>query len=367
MSHIQSLLQPFKLSTFTAKNRVLMAPMTRARSTQPGDIPNALTAEYYSQRASAGLIITEGVPVAPGAKGYAFTPGIFTDEQQAGWKLVTDAVHAKGGLIAAQLWHVGRISHHSVLPEGQPPVAPSPIRAQAKTFAFDEQGNPGMVDCDEPYLLSEKGIARVVEEFAQAARRADAAGFDLVELHGANGYLIEQFLSVSTNHRTDGYGGSIANRARFALEVVDAVSEVLGAQRVGIRLSPWCPPFVNDMDFSSEAGEITLYLAEELSKRNVAYIHLAEWPGANYTTEFRQQLRDKFNGTIIVCGGYTQETAQQTIDTGLIDAIAFGKHFISNPDLPERFAQGAALAEPDPSSFYGGADKGYTDYPFLSK
>jgi N-ethylmaleimide reductase len=365
MSHSHALLQPFNLSSFKAKNRVFMAPMTRARSAQPGDIPTALTAEYYSQRASAGLIITEGVPVSAGAKGYAFTPGIFTGAQEAGWKLVTDAVHARGGLIAAQLWHVGRIAHHSVLPAGQPPVAPSTIRAQAKTFAFDAQGNPGMVDCDEPHALTEEEIAAVVTEFAQGARRADSAGFDLVELHGANGYLIEQFLSVSTNKRTDSYGGSIANRARFALEVVDAVSAVIGPQRVGIRLSPWCPPFVNDMDFSSEAGEITLYLAEELSKRNIAYIHIAEWPGVTYSTEFRQQLRSKFNGTIIVCGGYTQETAQQTIDAGLIDAIAFGKPFISNPDLPERFALGAALAEADPSGFYGGDAKGYTDYPFL--
>jgi N-ethylmaleimide reductase len=365
MTQSQTLLQPLSVSALTLKNRVVMAPMTRARSAQPGDIPTELTAQYYSQRASAGLIITEGVPVSPGGKGYAFTPGVYTDKQQVGWKLVTDAVHAKGGVIAAQLWHVGRISHHSVLPEGQPPVAPSAIRAQAKTFAFDEHGLPAMVDCDEPAALSVAGIARVISEFVEGAQRASAAGFDLFELHGANGYLLEQFLSVSTNQRTDEYGGSLANRARFVLEVVDAVAATVGAPRVGIRLSPWCPPFVNDMDFVTEAGEITLYLAEELSKRGIAYIHIAEWPGVSYPTEFRQQLRSKFSGAIIVCGGYSQETAQQRIDEGFVDAIAFGKPFIANPDLPVRFTKGAALAEADQSSFYGGDAHGYTDYPCL--
>ncbi|MCU1717487.1 alkene reductase [Pseudomonas sp. 5P_3.1_Bac2] len=367
MSHNQTLLQPFKLGELTLNNRVIMAPMTRSRSEQPGDIPTALNAEYYGQRASAGLIITEGVPVSAGAKGYAFTPGIFTDAQQAGWKLVTDAVHAKGGRIAAQLWHVGRISHHSVLPKGVAPVAPSAIQAQSKTFAFDDQGVPGMVDCDPPQALTEQGLAQVLNEFAQAAKRAVAAGFDLVEVHGANGYLLEQFLATKTNKRDDQYGGSLINRARFVLEVVDAVIASVGAQKVGLRVSPWCPAFINDIDFSEETEEITLYLAEELAKRKIAFIHLAEWPGVTYSANFRQQLRSKFNGSLIVCGSYQQSSAQQIIDQGLADAVAFGRPFIANPDLPERFAQGAALAEPDQATFYGGAAQGYTDYPFLNQ
>lgn len=367
MSRTQTLLQPFKLAELSLNNRVFMAPMTRSRSQQPGDIPTALNAEYYAQRAGAGLIISEGVPVSPGAKGYAFTPGIFTDAQQAGWQLVTDAVHAKGGRIAAQLWHVGRISHHTVLPEGVVPVAPSAIQAQAKTFAFDEQGVPGMVDCDPPQALTEQGLAQVRAEFVQGAQRAVAAGFDLVELHGANGYLLEQFLATKTNKRTDQYGGSLINRARFVLEVVDAVVDSIGAHKVGLRVSPWCPAFINDIDFSEETEEIILYLAQELSKRKIAFIHLAEWPGVEYSANFRQQLRSYFAGTLIVCGNYQQSTAQQILDQGLADAVAFGRPFIANPDLPERFALGAALAEPDQSTFYGGGQQGYTDYPFVNQ
>ncbi|OLF54277.1 alkene reductase [Pseudomonas chlororaphis] len=365
MTNTKKLLSPLDIGPLILANRVLMAPMTRSRSAQPGDIPTALNAEYYGQRASAGLVISEGIPISPGAKGYAYTPGIYTDAQQAGWKRVTDRVHANGGLIAAQLWHVGRIAHHSVLPPGQAPLAPSAIRARSKTFAFDENGVPAMVDCDPPQALSEKGIAAVIEEFVQAAKRAMAAGFDLVELHGANGYLLEQFLSVSTNQRTDGYGGTLENRARFVLEVVDAVSAAIGAERVGIRLSPWCPPSVNDMDFQVEARDITLYLAAALSVRHIAYLHLAEWPGAPYPPGFRNQLRSAFTGAIIVCGGYQQDSAQALLEQELIDAVAFGKPFIANPDLPRRFALGASLAEPDGSTFYGGDARGYTDYPSL--
>lgn len=365
MCNPKTLLSPLPIGPVTLANRVLMAPMTRARSAQPGDIPTALNAEYYGQRAGAGLIISEGIPVSPAAKGYAYTPGLYTDAQQAGWKRVTDQVHTNGGLIAAQLWHVGRIAHHSVLPAGQPPLAPSAVRARSKTFAFTEDGLPGMVDCDPPQALSHEGIAAVIEEFVQAARRAMAAGFDLVELHGANGYLLEQFLSVSTNQRTDSYGGALENRARFVLEVVNAVAAAIGAERVGIRLSPWCPPVVNDMDFHVEARDITLYLAAALSARGIAYLHLAEWPGAPYPPGFRQQLRAAFDGAILVCGGYRQDTAQHLLEQGLVDAVAFGKPFIANPDLPRRFALRAPLTEPDGSTFYGGDARGYTDYPAL--
>ncbi|MET1078794.1 MAG: alkene reductase [Pseudomonas sp.] len=358
------LLDPLDVGPFTLANRVLMAPMTRSRSAQPGDIPTALNAHYYGQRGGAGLLISEGIPISAGAKGYAFTPGIHTAAQQAGWKQVTDEVHAKGGLIAAQLWHVGRISHRSVLPQGQAPLAPSAIRARAQIFAFDDQGAPGMVDCDMPEALSEAGIAAVVQEFVQAARWALAAGFDLVELQGANGFLLEQFLSVSTNLRTDRYGGSLENRARFVLQVIDAVSAAIGADRVGIRLSPWCPPSVNDMDYSVDAEAMTLYLAESLSQRRIAYLHLSEWPGVAYPPGFRTQLRSAFSGAIVVCGGYQQANAQQIVAQGLADAVAFGKAFIANPDLPQRFALGAELAEADGGTFYGGDARGYTDYPF---
>ncbi|WP_342650530.1 alkene reductase [Pseudomonas sp. REB1044] len=357
---------PLKVGALTLANRVIMAPMTRARSEQPGDVPTTLNAEYYGQRAGAGLIISEGMPISPSGKGYAFTPGIYTDAQQAGWKRVTDRVHAKGGLMAAQLWHVGRISHHSVLAPNAAPLAPSAIRARSKTFAFDDNGLPGMVDCDMPVAMDKDDIARVVEEFAEAARRAMAAGFDMVELHAANGYLLEQFLSVSTNQRTDNYGGSLINRARFVLEVVDAVIEAVGPERVGIRLSPWCPPAVNDMDFQVQAREIVLYLATGLSARNIAYIHLAEWPSGAYSTEFRSALRTAFEGAILVCGGYDQEKATTVLEQGFADAVAFGTAFIANPDLPERFARGAPLAQADTNTFYGGGARGYTDYPYYS-
>lgn len=367
MPHSNALFFPLKIGSVNLANRIVMAPMTRSRSAQPGDIPNALNVEYYGQRAGAGLIISEGIPISPLAKGYAYTPGIYTDAQQTGWKSVTDQVHSKGGLIAAQLWHVGRISHSSLLPPGESPVAPSAIRANCKTFAFGDNGVPGMIACDMPVALSGEGIAAVIEEFVQAARRAIEAGFDLVELHAANGYLLEQFLSASTNHRTDDYGGFLENRARFVLEVVDAVSEAVGSERVGIRLSPWCPPAVNDMDFSFEAREMTLYLAVSMSIRRIAYLHLAEWPGAPYPHDFRKQLRSSFTGAILVCGGYMQDTAKALLQQGLVDAVAFGKPFIANPDLPRRFALGATLAEPDSRTFYGGDRHGYTDYPVFNE
>lgn len=234
-----TLFQPLKVGALTLKNRIVMAPMTRSRADNPDKAAHALTAQYYGQRASAGLIITEGTQVSEGGQGYLYTPGIYSEPQTEAWKQVTKAVHDKGGLIAAQLWHVGRISHSSVLPKGLPPVAPSAIRANATTFALDDNGIPGQVPTSEPYELSAyRGIPTVVFEFAQAARNAIEAGFDMVELHGANGYLLAQFLSPQTNTRTDQYGGSMQNRARFVLEVIDAVSAAIGPDRVGIRLSP---------------------------------------------------------------------------------------------------------------------------------
>lgn len=361
-----ALQSPLTLGHREMRNRVAMAPMTRARAGQPGDIPTALNARYYGQRASAGLIITEGTPIAPQAKGYAFTPGIFSDAQINGWKQVTAAVHQHQGLIAAQLWHVGRMAHHSVLPDGQAPLAPSAIRAKAQVFAFDEQGNPGMVDCSEPRAMTLEDMAEVKQQFAQAAENARNAGFDFVELHGANGYLLEQFLSMATNRRDDNYGGSLENRARFVLEVVDSVIERIGAHHLGIRLSPWCPPAVNDMDFSAEADVMTLYLAEQLDRRGIAFIHLAEWPDSDYPDGFRRELRNTYKGAIIVAGNYDADRGEQIIEAGLADAVAYGRPFIANPDLPRRLFQRLTLSEPDPATFYGGNEQGYTDYPALA-
>ncbi|WP_292039894.1 MULTISPECIES: alkene reductase [unclassified Brevundimonas] len=359
-----TLFQPLKVGAVTLKNRIVMAPMTRSRADNPEKAATNLTATYYGQRASAGLIITEGTQVSEGGQGYLYTPGIYSEPQTEAWKKVTDAVHAKGGLIAAQLWHVGRISHSSVLPKGLPPVAPSAIRANATTFALDENGTPGQVPTDTPYELSAyRGIPTVVFEFAQAARNAIEAGFDMVELHGANGYLLAQFLSPQTNTRTDQYGGSMENRARFVLEVIDAVAAAIGPDRVGIRLSPWAPQFINDIDGTIEAEEMTLYLAAELEKRGIAYLHMAEWGENIYPDGFRQRLRDTYKGTILYAGGYTQAKAEALLETGTADAVAFGAPFIANPDLAERFREGSEIAVPDKATFYGGGAEGYTDYP----
>lgn len=359
-----TLFQPLKVGAVTLRNRIVMAPMTRSRADNPDKAATDLTAQYYGQRASAGLIITEGTQVSEGGQGYLYTPGIYSERQTEAWKKVTKAVHDKGGLIAAQLWHVGRISHTSVLPKGLPPVAPSAIRANATTFALDENGTPGQVPTSEPYALSaHRGIPTVVFEFAQAARNAIEAGFDLVELHGANGYLLAQFLSPDANQRTDQYGGSLENRARFVLEVLDAVIAAVGADRVGIRLSPWAPQFINDIDGTVEAEATTLYLAEQFEKRGIAYLHMAEWGQDIYPDGFRQRLRDTYKGAILYAGGYDQPKAEALLETGTADAVAFGVPFIANPDLPERFQEGSPLAEADKATFYGGGAEGYTDYP----
>lgn len=359
-----TLFQPLKVGAVTLPNRVVMAPMTRSRADNPDKAVTDLTAQYYGQRASAGLIITEGTQVSPGGQGYLYTPGIHSEAQTEAWKKVTDAVHAKGGLIAAQLWHVGRISHTSVLPKGQPPVAPSAIRANATTFGLDDSGTPGQVPTSKPYELSaHRGIPTVVFEFAQAARNAIEAGFDLVEIHGANGYLLGQFLSPDANQRNDQYGGSLENRARFVLEVLDGVIAAVGADRVGIRLSPWAPQFINDIDGTVEAEEMTLYLAQAFEKRGIAYLHMAEWGEDIYPDGFRQRLRDTYKGAILYAGGYDQPKAEALLETGTADAVAFGVPFIANPDLLERFRDGSDIATSDKATFYGGGVEGYTDYP----
>ncbi|MFN2332622.1 MAG: alkene reductase [Halomonas sp.] len=360
-----TLLTPLQLGSLSLPNRVIMAPLTRART--PDSVPGKLQQAYYGQRASAGLIISEATNVSPTARGYVYTPGIWTDAQEAGWQRVVEAVHAKGGRIALQLWHVGRVSHEMVQPNGAQPVAPSALKGEgAECFVEFEDGTAGPHPTSTPRALETDEIPGVVDDYRQAAERAKRAGFDMVEVHAANAYLLNQFLATGSNQRTDHYGGSLENRARFPLEVVDAVAEVFGPARVGIRLTPFIELFGLTDD---EPEAMAYYLAEQLSKRGLAYLHLNEpnWAGGDITFPegFREQMRQRFAGCLIYCGNYDAELAQARLDDGTADAVAFGRPFIANPDLPERFRVGAALTDPDHSTFYGGEEKGYTDYPFL--
>ena len=359
---------PLKVGAVTVANRIFMAPLTRLRSVEPDDIPTTLMAEYYQQRASSGLIITEATQISFQSKGYAGAPGLHTDEQIAVWKKITEAVHQQNGHVAVQLWHTGRISHYSIQPGQQPPVAPSALSAGTRTSLRDENGQPIRVDTSLPRALELSEIPGIVADFRHAAASAREAGFDLLELHGAHGYLLHQFLSESANQRTDEYGGSRENRARLLLEVVDAVSAEWGASRIGIRLSP-IGSFQN-VDNGVNEEEDALYLIDELNKRSIAYLHLSEsdWAGGlPYTESFRQKVREHFKGVIIGAGAYTLEKAESLIDKGLIDAVAFGRDYIANPDLVERFQHNRPLNEQRPEFFYGGGAEGYTDYPFWSE
>lgn len=359
---------PLKVGDITVANRIFMAPLTRLRSIEPGDIPTELMVKYYQQRASSGLVITEATQISFQSKGYAGAPGLHTDEQIAAWKKITAAVHQQNGHIAVQLWHTGRISHYSIQPDKQAPVAPSALSAGTRTSLRDENGKPMRVDTSLPRALELSEIPGIVADFRHAAASAREAGFDLLELHGAHGYLLHQFLSASANQRTDEYGGSRENRARLLLEVVDAVSAEWGASRIGIRLSP-VGSFQN-VDNGDNEEEDALYLIAELNKRGIAYIHLSEpdWAGgAPYSEAFRQKVRGLFDGVIIGAGAYTLEKAESLIDKGLIDAVAFGRDYIANPDLVERFQHNRPLNEQRPEFFYGGDAEGYTDYPAWSE
>ncbi|MDU5454545.1 alkene reductase [Pseudescherichia vulneris] len=360
------LFTPLKVGAITAANRIFMAPLTRLRSIEPGDIPTPLMGEYYRQRASAGLIISEATQISAQAKGYAGAPGLHSPEQVAAWKKITDGVHAENGHMAVQLWHTGRISHASIQPGGNAPVAPSAINAGTRTSLRDENGNSIRVDTSTPRALDISEIPGIVNDFRQAVANAREAGFDLVELHSAHGYLLHQFLSPSANHRTDAYGGSAENRARLVLEVVDAVSKEWSADRIGIRLSP-IGTFQNTDNGDNEEAD-ALYLIEELAKRGIAYLHLSEpdWAGGQpYTDAFREKVRARFHGPIVGAGAYTPEKAENLIAKGLIDAVAFGRDYIANPDLVERLQRKAELNPQRPESFYGGGAEGYTDYPTL--
>jgi N-ethylmaleimide reductase len=359
---VDPLFAPITVGAFELPNRVLMAPLTRNRASQPGDVPCAMNATYYRQRASAGLIITEATQVSPMGKGYSFTPGIHSDEQVAGWRRVTGAVHAAGGRIVMQLWHVGRISHTSLLPDGAAPVAPSAIRASSQTFAADAGG---FVDVSEPRALATDELAGVVAEYHAAAERAMDAGFDGVEIHGANGYLLDQFTRDGSNHRDDAYGGSLENRLRFPLEVVDAVCDVWGADAVGYRISPTGD--FNDMT-DSDPGATFTALATALGDRGLAYLHVVEaFAGGERDEAVLKTIREAFPGVYIGNGGYTTEMAHARLAADQLDAVAWGERFISNPDLPTRIRLGAELTEPDRDTYYGGGAEGYTDYPALTE
>jgi N-ethylmaleimide reductase len=342
-----------------------MAPMTRARSTQPGDVPNAMNAMHYAQRASAALIVTEATQISPQGKGYSFTPGIYSAAQVTGWRLVADAVHRAGGRIFLQLWHVGRMSHPD-FHDGALPVAPSAIPFEGQIWKADlNTGIGGMVDCPVPRALGRDEIAAIVEDFRHGARNAIDAGFDGVEIHGANGYLIDQFLRTTSNVRTDEYGGTRENRLRFLTDVVGAVAGEVGPHRTAIRLAPFLT--ARGMDCTDILPTI-LEATEFLQSRGIAYLHLveADWDDAPVFSEaFRQQIRAKFLGPIIVAGNYDRERAERVLEQGYADLVAFGRPFIANPDLPVRLAQNLPLADFDGATLFGGSERGYTDYPAL--
>lgn len=355
------LFTPLTLGTLTLPNRIVMAPLTRNRATPDGDVPNPLIVEYYAQRATAGLIISEGTQISPEGKGYIQTPGIYSPRQVAGWTKVTEAVHAKGGRIFAQLWHVGRVSHTSLQPDGQAPVAPSAITARTKTFT-----PAGFADASPPRALETSEVERVVDDFRKAAENAKAAGFDGVELHGANGYLIDQFLRDGSNTRTDRYGGSIENRTRLLAEVLAALTSVFPATRVGVRFSPFST--FSDMSDSDPMTTFSAAIARA-NDAGLGYVHIIEGdtgvsralpPGADLGV-----FRKLFKGAYLANNGYDRASAIRAVESGAADLIAFGKLFIANPDLVQRLEHNAPLNEPQPATFYGGGAEGYTDYPAL--
>ena len=357
-----TLFSALQLGAVSVPNRIFMAPLTRCRA-EPGHVPGDLNAQYYEQRATAGLIISEATSVTPYGFGYPNTPGIFDDVQVAGWKKVTTAVHRAGGRIFLQLWHVGRISHPSYQPDGVAPVAPSAIKPKGQVFT-----GTAMEDYVVPRALETNEIPGIIAEFVHGAECAKAAGFDGVEIHNANGYLLDQFLRDGTNQRQDQYGGSVANRARLTLEVTEAVAGVWGADRVGIRFSPG--GVFNDMQDSAPLATFG-HVLKELAPMNLAYAHITQVTAQDIAHGATsgvgpRELRAFYPGNIVTAGGFTQETGNQALAEGWADAVAFGVPFLANPDLPLRFSRQAPLNTPDESTFYASGPHGYTDYPTLA-
>jgi N-ethylmaleimide reductase len=358
MSH--DLFSPLMLGSIAMRNRIVMAPLTRNRAGE-GGVPQAMNVTYYEQRASAGLIVTEATPISAMAHGYPALPGIYTDQQVAGWKKITDAVHAKGGKIVIQIWHVGRISHPSLLPESALPVAPSAIKPVGQAFTYQ-----GLVDYVTPRALEASELPAIVQDYVHATKCALAAGFDGVEIHAANGYLLDQFLRDGSNKRIDNYGGSVENRARLLMEVTKAVVAVAGADKVGVRLSPVNP--FNDMKDSNPQATFN-YVAEALSQFNLAYLHVVEGGihGGGEADPFDfSAFRKLFKGNYMANLSYDKARGNAAIASGHADCIAYGVPFLANPDLVERFTKNAPLNAADSNTFYGGAEQGYTDYPFLA-
>ena len=359
---VADLFDDLTIGAVTAPNRVLMAPLTRMRAPAPEHLPNDLMREYYAQRASAGLVISEGTQISPEGQGYADTPGIHSDAQVAAWRGITDAVHDAGGRIAAQLWHTGRVNHPS-LHGGEPSVSASALPSGGRTSVAGPDGRLVRADSPAPRALRPDEMPRVVDDYRRATANARDAGFDLAEIHAAHGYLLHQFLSPSSNHREDGYGGSPAARARLLAEVVDAAAAEWSAERIGVRISP----IGSFNGVEDPAGEATgLLVAELLAERGVAFLHLSEpdWVGGDALTDgFRERLREAFPGPIVAAGSYDLAKAERVMEHGWVDAVAFGRAFIANPDLPRRLRDGLPLNDPDKTTFYGGDDTGYTDYP----
>lgn len=356
----KTLFSSYQLGSIELKNRIVMAPLTRNRAGK-GLVPSEFAADYYAQRASAGLIITEATQVSPQAQGYQDTPGLYTTAQIDAWRKVTDAVHEKGGKIFVQLWHVGRISHVDLQPNGASPVAPSAIRANTKTFV-----NNTFTEVSEPRALELNEISTIVSDFRKAAANAITAGFDGVEIHAANGYLLEQFIKDGANQRTDIYGGSIENRARLLLEVVEAIVSEIGAHRTGVRISPVSP--ANGISCSDPQPQYN-YITEQLNQLGIVYLHVVEGAtgGSRDIAPFDYPaIRNRFDQTYLANNGYDLELANAHLESDEADLFAFGKLFISNPDLVERLKHGLPLAELNPATLYGGGAEGYTDYPNYS-
>lgn len=370
-----TLFTPLELGGIPLRNRIALPPLTRCRSAQPGNIPNEMMRDYYKQRASAGFMVTEGTQIEQRGQGYAWTPGIHSAEQIAGWQKVTDAVKAQGGTLFCQLWHVGRVSHRALQPHQQPPIAPSAVAAtNVRVFIETAPGEGELVAPSEPQALSTQEIPQLVELYRQAAVNAKQAGFDGIELHAANGYLINQFLSEHTNFRTDQYGGSLTNRLRFLKEIVEAISTVFDSGRIGVRFSPLFSTTEEDRVYlglvESDPAETYLTAAKMLNEMKIGYLSIAEadWDNSPALPEsFREALRKTFTSVIMVAGRYDEAKAQHVLSQGWADLVGFGRTFIANPDLPERLRRDLALNSVELSSLYGGTARGYTDYPAIDE